>query len=187
MASTQGALLIVGIAVALSGCPGTKSKGPVGPAEVRVVTTPGRFERRFDEARQMTLVRVRPPTPPPSGQSLALVAAGGFQGRVPRRYTGVLLGLRSAGSKFQLQQCREVTIFAGERNLGHFGATRETEIGRGWLAEYVLAVVPFTRAYALLNAQEISIAVCGQKHQLDEAERGRLRELVGALRPGAGL
>lgn len=183
MRITQLAWLV--IAAALAGCPATTTKGPTGPTSLRVVTTPGRFERRFDEARQMTLVRVRPPTPPPSGHSLALVAAGGFRGKVPRRYTGVLLGLRSAGSTFQLQQCREVTIFAGERNLGHFGATRETEIGRGWLAEYVLAVVPFTRAYALLNAQEISIVACGQKHQLGEAERGHLRQLVGALRPGA--
>lgn len=135
----------------------------------------------------MTLVRVRPPTPPPSGHTLALVAAGGFRGKIPTRYTGVLLGLRSADAKWHLQACREVTIFAGERDLGRFGATRETEIGHGWLAEYVLAVVPFTRTYALLNAQEISIAACGQRHRLDESERAHLRQLVGALRPGAGL
>ena len=171
--------------VFVAGCPQTTPKPMVAPPKPPP-PEPGRFEKRFDKARGMTLLRLRPATPPPPGRSLALVAAGGFPGHHPVTYTGVLLGLRSADRRFHLMNCKSVGLRVNGNSLGDFGATRETEIGAGWLAEYVLAVVPFTRAFAFASAAqgaELEVVACDAKHRLEGVELKRLRELLSALTP----
>ncbi|PID39541.1 MAG: hypothetical protein CSA65_09635 [Proteobacteria bacterium] len=181
--STLSALAVALAGLLLSACPAPTPKPPAPPPK-RGPTKPGRVEQRYDAARRMTLLRVRPPAPPPKGHSLALVAAGGFPGRIPATYSGVLMGLRSAADRrFWIEDCRTIELHAGGRSLGSFGATRETEIGAGWLAEYVLAVVPFTRVFAFVSGSEPTLAACSFKHPLTVAELGRLRQLVTALRP----
>ncbi|MCK5799818.1 MAG: hypothetical protein KAI47_21660, partial [Deltaproteobacteria bacterium] len=178
-------LALITLAFALAACAETPKKTappPPRPAPPQ----PGHLERRFDATRGMTLLRVRPKTPPPPGRSLALVAAGGFAGHTSRGYGNLVIGLRSAGPGFHLASCKTITLAIDDRNLGTFAATRQTEIGAGWLAEYILAAVPFTRAYALVTrsaGRPIEVRACEAHHRLDADEHDRLRQLVNALVP----
>lgn len=143
----------------------------------------GRFEKRFDDARSMTLLRVIPPSVRSKEYQFALVVAGGFKGHTPLGYPELLVGVRGSGKSWKLKACNSISLIADGRALGEFKASVDSEIGAGWIAEYLLAGVPFTRAYALARAQKAELVFCGHRYQIAEKERGHLKRLMQELTP----
>jgi hypothetical protein len=186
---TKSAFIAATALLVAVGCSeASRSKRQTTPKK-RTVETPSQLLRKHDATRNTTTLQIRAPMPPPNGYKAFLVAAGAFLGEAPKRLPReIMLGLRLTGESWQAIGCRRLKLIVGKKDLGAFGAQRTQQIGAGWLEEYVLATVPYTRAYAWAEALgkaqgTISLVACKIEHELTARELSLLRDLLRELRP----
>ena len=135
----------------------------------------------YDAERRMTLVRLHPDKGAPAADRTQIVAGGAYPGKLPRAPSTVMFGVRSSGKTWRHEGCATLDLLADDAPAVSLPATRERQIGSGYLTEYLLAMIPYSQLRQLAGASLLRIKACGLQIRVSDADRRALRAFVEAF------
>lgn len=170
---------------ALGACGGPQKAAPAGGAKPSCEASSSAratVQKRYDKARDTTVLRLAPANGCFAGADTALVVAASFKGReVAMAPEELMLGLLSRSRAFRLASCTSLSIEA-EGAKTPMLAERVPEIGSGGiLREFVLGPIPLQTFLRLQGAQLSRVSACDISHEVRPDEREALKELLKKL------
>jgi hypothetical protein len=176
--------LSLAAAVVLAACSTTKpastesTGGTTGPTAAP--QQGGVVETRYDEAKDTTVVRLRPARA--LGEGTVLILGTTHPGRTPRRPETALLGFSRTAAAWRWEGCQTLTLIGGEgRTLATVPVSRDTQIGDGKLTEILSTVVPYEVVRALAASVRPAAKLCGDDRPFTDEECSAIRQLVQRL------